>query len=540
MRHIRPDDADAATGGHPQKSIAGPLPRLACPPGGPDDADAATGGHANQAVHSAGKSTLWAYIQNWAARGISLVVFFTLARLLSPTEFGTFAVAMVFLTLGELFVEQLFTAAIVQRAHLSDMHLNSIFWTTMGSALVFMLSALFSAPWLAAKLNAPDAVALIRALSPIFVLMALSTVFGGKLLRTLNYRALAQRSALSNLISGLVAIAAAIAGCGVWAFVLHQLTFHTVGTFILWRSESWRPRWSFDVQALRELLGFSASMSLTKLLEFVETRVLEMVVGRYMGLVVLGGYSLAARAHQAATQLFAVPLWESSIGIFARQQTDPDALRALLLERTALAAWLISPVFWFAAATAELLIPAVFGAKWVDAVPTFQVLCLVGAVRSIAYMYVVMLHGLGKGRACLSIALVRTLIPLACLPFLLQYSAVGVASSLLIGQLVTIPALLYVLRQILGLRASELVQKIALPVVVAVISAGAGWYVAHALVGAMPAWLGVVVSALVCMVIFIALSAAFAPKLLRVFVQRMPPKIASPLLRWMDAFHFAM
>jgi O-antigen/teichoic acid export membrane protein len=182
----------------------------------------------------------------------------------------------------------------------------------------------------------------------------------------------------------------------------------------------------------------------------------------------------------------------------------------------------------------------VFGAKWVDAVPTFQVLCLVGAVRSIAYMYVVMLHGLGKGRACLSIALVRTLIPLACLPFLLQYGAVGVASSLLIGQLVTVPVLLYVLRQILGLQASQIAKKIALPVAAAVCSAGVGWYVAHALVGGVPAWLGVAVSAAVCAVIFITLTAAFAPKLLRAFVQKMPPKIAAPLLRWMDAFHFAL
>jgi len=74
---------------------------------------------------SAARGTLWAYIQNWSARGITLLVFFALARLLTPAQFGTFAVAMVFLTLGEIFVEQLFAGAIVQRETLEHEHLDA-------------------------------------------------------------------------------------------------------------------------------------------------------------------------------------------------------------------------------------------------------------------------------------------------------------------------------------------------------------------------------------------------------------------------------
>lgn len=478
-------------------------------------------------VASAAQGTLWAYVQNWAARGITLVVFFTLARLLSPAEFGAFAVTMVFLTLGEMFVEQLFAPALIQREQLGADHLDSAFWATVGSAVLCTAGTLLAAPLFARAFDAPGVEPLIMALSPVFGLMALAAIPGALLRRSLNYRTLARRTAASNLISGTVAIGAAVAGLGVWAFILQQLVFQVVGTFILWRNEPWRPRWRFHLGALRELSGFSASMTFIKVLEIGETRVVELVVGRFMGLASLGNYALAARAHQAATQLLAAPLWESSVGAFARQQSDPRSITQSLQQRAILASVLIAPAFLFAAASGELLIPAVFGAKWVGAVTAFQVLCLLGAVRAVCFLYGALLQAIGEAKASVHVAVVRAVVTLCCLPVLLNHGPAGVAACLLFGQIAALPIIFRVIKQRLGLSSMQLFVNVAKPITASLLASAAGWAVANALLGRMPAVFGAALSLATCVAVFLLLLTVLMPRVLQAAATRLPARFGA-------------
>ena len=484
-------------------------------------------------VASAVHGTLWAYVQNWAARGITLVVFFALARLLSPAEFGTFAVAMVFLTLGEMFVEQLFAPAIVQRERLDDEHLDAAFWTTLACAAAFALATLLAAPLFVRLFDAPAVEPLIMALSPVFFFMAMSAVPAALLRRSLDYRALARRTAVSNVVSGTVAVAAALAGLGVWAFVLQQLSYQLIGTFILWRSERWRPRWSFHGQALRQLSGFSARVTFVKLLELAETRIVELVVGRQLGLAALGNYALASRAHQAATQLLAAPMWEASIGVFSRRQSDPQGLNAALQQRALLAASFLAPVFLFVAASAEVLIPAVFGAKWAGAVTAFQVLCILGAVRAVTFLYGSMLQAIGAVGTSVKVAVLRSIVTLGCLPVLLRYGPAGVAACLLAGQIVAMPFVFHVISLKLELDAVQLVRNIMKPTTSAVVAALLGWATAQATAGFVPAGAAALLSLLVCSVVFLVLLALLMPRTLHQAAQGLPAAVGGRLVGWL-------
>jgi O-antigen/teichoic acid export membrane protein/polysaccharide pyruvyl transferase WcaK-like protein len=475
--------------------------------------------------HRGSHATLWAYVQNWSARGITLVVFFTLARLLTPTEFGAFAVAMVFLTLGELFVEQLFAPAIVQRRELDADHLDAAFWFTIGCAALLTLTTLLAGPFFARIFDAPTVAPLIMSLSPVFVLMALSAVPAALLRRHVAYRALAQRTTACNLLSGAVAIAAAVGGLGVWAFVLQQLTFQLVGTVILWRNETWRPRLHFKRSALRDIAGFSTNMMIVKLLDVAETRFVELLVGRQLGLAALGSYALASRAHQAATQLVAAPLWDSANGVFARLQGQPAALQDALRRRLLVAATIISPIFLFAAAAGELLIPAVFGSKWTPAVAPFQVLCFLGAVRAVMYLYSAMLQALGAASSTLRVAMVRTAVTLLSIPILFRFGSVGVAACLLAGQLVVLPLVFHVIRTKLEVSPLQVINHIAKPMMAALAAAALGWGVAHSVNGALPAALGASLSLFTCALAFVLLLSLLMPRTLLGVVASLPLKV---------------
>jgi O-antigen/teichoic acid export membrane protein/polysaccharide pyruvyl transferase WcaK-like protein len=483
---------------------------------------------------SAARGTMWAYVQNWAARGITFVVFFALARLLGPAEFGAFAVAMVFLTLGEIFVEQLFGHALVQRATLSPEHINAAFWTTMACGITLVLLALTCAPLFARAFDSEGIQPVIMALSPVFLLMALSAVPAGLLRRSLDYRTLARRTATANLLSGAVAIVAALMGLGVWSFVLQQLCFHVTGTVILWRHETWRPRWAFDRRALHDLSGFSARITFVKLLDLAETRVVELVVGRQMGLALLGNYALAARAQLAATQLLAAPLWDSSISVFARAQINRDALLDAIASRSLLAATFIVPAFLLAGGSGAVLVPAVFGSQWHDAVAPFQILCLLGALRTIALLYSSAVQATGAAGAMVQVGIVRCACSFLVLPLLLPFGPAGVAASLLFGQMAAVPIIFRVIRLSLEIQAMPIIRQIAKPVLAAVLAAAVGFAIANFAQTRVNPVVGSVMSLGISAALYALLIVALMPRVLLRHVSRLPGTVGAAGVRLLE------
>ncbi len=492
------------------------------------------GTKAGPVLSTATQGTMWAYVQNWIARGITFVVVFALARLLSPDEFGAFALTMVFLSVGEIFVEHLFAHAVVQREDLTPEHLNAAFWTTLGCGVALGVLTLVCASFFAQKFNAPNIEPLIMAISPVFIFMAISSIPAALLRRSLDYRTLAQRTALSNLISGAVAIAAAVAGWGVWAFVLQVLCFNAVGTVILWRRSIWRPTCQFSKPALKELMGFSVRITLVKLLDLAETRLVELIVGRYVGLAALGNYSFATRMQQAASQLLAAPLWESSVSVFSRHQSNPQALSKALEQRSVLAATFVVPAFLFAAAAGQALIPAVFGEKWLNAVLPFQILCVLGAVRAVAFLYGCLLQGIGEANATVYVAGVRSALGLGLMAFLLQYGASGVAAALLLGQLLSMPFTFRVMRQKTGLTAATLLSQWVVPWLSGGVASCAGWWLVQMMNGHMPYAMVAALSVSLSCTVFLLLMGFFMPKTLLQYAHRLPGLPGRCLRAWLQ------
>ena len=71
------------------------------------------------------RGVAWSAIDKWGRQLISLIILTILARLLTPEEFGLVAMATVFTGFLNMFLDQGFETAIIQRSELDPEHLNS-------------------------------------------------------------------------------------------------------------------------------------------------------------------------------------------------------------------------------------------------------------------------------------------------------------------------------------------------------------------------------------------------------------------------------
>ena len=60
-------------------------------------------------------SLFWKLMERGAAQGIQLAVQIVLARVLAPEQFGTIAIAMVFVNLAHIFVRSGISTALIQK-----------------------------------------------------------------------------------------------------------------------------------------------------------------------------------------------------------------------------------------------------------------------------------------------------------------------------------------------------------------------------------------------------------------------------------------
>ena len=183
----------------------------------------------------AAKGILWSIIQKWGRAAIWFVTFVALSRLLAPEAFGLVALASTFMAFIEIFLDQGFSAAIIQRADLEKEHLDTAFWISILIGILMTIGTISLSPLVAAFFKEPHLAPILKWLSVSFIFRALSSTQMAILQRKLAFKSLAARSLVATLFGGIVGVSMAFTGFGVWSLVGQNLAMGMAGVVVLWR-----------------------------------------------------------------------------------------------------------------------------------------------------------------------------------------------------------------------------------------------------------------------------------------------------------------
>ena len=122
----------------------------------------------------------------------------------------------------------------------------------------------------------------------------------------------------------------------------------------------------------------------------------EAVVGRSLGSAALGGYSVANRLVTMIGEMLISSIQIVAVPAMSLVQGDKQRLAKGLEEGTVLSAAIACPAFVGLMMLAPELVPLLFGAHWVIAVPVVQVLCIAGILRSFCAMHHPALLAIGR------------------------------------------------------------------------------------------------------------------------------------------------
>lgn len=389
----------------------------------------------DQAIHGA----FWSAIQNWGSQAGTLIFFFILARLLSPDAFGLFALANVFLAFMQIFLEQGFSQALIQRQTLEVEHLDTAFWTSLCLGILLTILSFLGANTVADVFDQKELAPIIQGLSPLFLISAFGGVQRSLLERQFAFKAVAARTLIGTLAGGVVGVAMALIGYGVWSLVGQQLTNELVAVLVLWKMSDWRPGLRLSISHFKDLFDFGINILAFNFFNFFDTRSDDFLIGYFLGIVALGFYSIAYKILDAMTQLLVNATTQVALPTFSRLQEDLEQFRKAFYTATRLTSVIAFPAFLGVASLAPELVTALFGEQWLPAVPVMRILSIAGLMRSVSFFQGSVFMAMGKPSWRLWMAVLNSLTKFIGFLIAVRLGIIAVAWSYVISSLMIFP-----------------------------------------------------------------------------------------------------
>lgn len=385
------------------------------------------------------QGVFWSGIQNWGSQAGSFIVFLILARLLTPGAFGLVALANVFLNFVQIFLNQGFPEALIQRKEIEDIHINTAFWTQVVIGIFLTSLTFFFANPLAKVFNQLQLISILQVLSFVFIISSFSQTQMALLKRNFAFKSLATRSLLGILASGFVGVFMALSGYGVWSLVGQQLTYESVGVIVLWQASHWRPKLQFFRSYLSELLAFSSNLLGYKLLDFFNQRTDNLLIGYFLGETALGYYAIAHRILEVMTQLLIGTLNQVALPTFSRLQNDAQSFLNAFYRATQLTSLIAFPVFWGVILLSPELIITLFGDKWSQSIPIIQIISLTGLLRPVSFFQRSAFVAMGQPLLQLKLGLLNATLNLIVCLIAIKWGILAVATAYVISDYLVFP-----------------------------------------------------------------------------------------------------
>ena len=339
------------------------------------------GGTLSQRVVRGG---FWVFALRIVDRLFKLVRTIVLARLLAPKDFGLFGIALLAMSALETFSQTGFQQALIQKDRDIKPYLDTA-WTVQAIRGALLALILFGiGPYVAAFFGEPAAAALLRVLGLSMLFQGFANIGVVYFQKELEFHKQFAYQLSGTPADLLVAITAAVLLRNAWALIFGLLAANFVRMVVSYMIHPYRPQTRLEGARARELYGFGRWVLGSSILIFLLSQGDDALVGKVLGATALGFYQMAYLiSNLPATEITHV-ISQVTFPAYSKLQDNLPKLREAYLKTLQLTAFvsisLAGGIFILAPEFTRIF----WGAKWMPMVPAMQILCILGALRSIA------------------------------------------------------------------------------------------------------------------------------------------------------------
>lgn len=327
---------------------------------------------------------IWLSVSRVVAKLISLSATILIARLLSPDDFGVVTLAMTIWSFANIVAQMGISSALIYQQKDLPEYTNAAFWFNLTIAVFLTILLLLIQPLLSAFFQNEMLSPILIALSFGFVINSLGTIHSALLTKELEFKKITQIEISVLMLEKASCIGLVLLGFGVWSLVLPNLFFSLPKTLAYWKMSKWQPQLKLDFYYWKGLFRYGKTVFGTDLIRYINFNSDYLLIGKLLGTSALGFYTLAYNLAEWPIHNFIFAVNRVSFPLFAKYQNDLPRLRQLYLKMINKISLIAFPLFTGFFICADLIVPYIYGTKWLPSVLPYKIILGFMLIRSIA------------------------------------------------------------------------------------------------------------------------------------------------------------
>lgn len=371
----------------------------------------------------------WSAIGRFSTQGISFLIGLILARILSPSDYGVTGMVAIFFAIAQTFIDSGFGSALIRKQDCTDVDYSTAFYFNAVVGLVFCLLLSLAAPFIAEFFNTPILEDIVVVMSINMFISSLSIVQTARLTAAVDFKSQAKINLVTTIFSGVVGIAMAYNGFGVWSLVWQGVFANLLRTILLLFATKWYPKWQFSKESFKYLFNFGSKILTASLLHTVYSNLTTLIIGKYYTAKDLGYYSRGeSMANLPSTNITAI-LQSVTYPILSKIQDDDKRLIQVYRKYIAVTSLVIFFGMFLLAALAKPLILTLLTEKWLQSVIFLQVFCFALMFDHLCQLNLNILYVKGRSDLVLRLEVIKKTISISMLVAAIPFGVLAICLS---------------------------------------------------------------------------------------------------------------
>ena len=410
----------------------------------------------------------WTFFNTFVQGAMGFLILFFLSLFLGSERLGLVSIIMVIYGFSETFVQFGISQSIIAREKNSSNELSSIFWLNFFIGISVFLIINIVAGLVAGFYGQPDLEFYIRVLSLVFLFEPLDLVFRAVLEKEIRFNVTSKIDIAKYLVMGLLTAVLIFLGLDVLGYVIALVVSVLVSvimfSYVFLKEKIWFPSLHFKLDDVKKHVNFGFYVTLRSFLNYIGLHIDELIIGKILGVEVLGVYYFAKKFTSKTVQLLISSINKVTFPFFSKLKTDIYKYKKAYLNLSHVFASFSFPFFASVILLAPFVINNFFDSEWSGAIILIQIFSLNGILQILSNGFAPpALYVFNKPKKVFLIDLYITPIRIGIIFIAALFSVEVVAITLFITVALKVSLLQYEVDKILVIKFKEFLSNLKTP-----------------------------------------------------------------------------
>lgn len=239
------------------------------------------------------KGLIWSFIDFIGTYIIRFIFSVSIARILSPEDYGKIGMIVFFISLGQIFLDSGFGMALINKSNADKKDFSTIFTFKICISFFLYIILLVISNQISIFFQEDSLKKIIKITGLVLIIDSLSSVHVAILTKILNFKKQTLVNIISTIFSGTTGLLLALNGFNVWALVFQSITSSTLRTILYWIFSNWYPTLYFNYSRFKSLFNYGYKVFFQGFTDVIFTKIYYPIIGKFYSTTDLGFFSNA-------------------------------------------------------------------------------------------------------------------------------------------------------------------------------------------------------------------------------------------------------